>query len=77
MEKTGLRSERVPAAFMEASGRPLAGHCGESVCVGLLQPDLVLGSWSLKKIALVELSTMLGCSSSVLLRTAWFSDGGS
>ncbi len=40
MAKTGLLLERVPAAYMGASGRPLPDHCSESIYAARLQPDL-------------------------------------
>ena len=54
MSKTGLRLELVPAACMEAAGRLLPEHHADLVSVERLQPDLVMVSWTLKKIGLVE-----------------------
>ena len=56
MASTGLRLSRVSAACMEASGRPVPEHHDGTVCIGRLQPDLVLVSHSLRKIAIVEVS---------------------
>jgi len=54
MSQTGLRLELVSAACMEAAGRPLPEHHAELVSVDRLQPDMVIVSRALKKIALVE-----------------------
>ncbi len=55
MEETELRLELMLATCMDASGLPLPAHCSDSIYVGLLQQDLVLVSWSLRRVALVEL----------------------
>jgi len=51
MAKTGLRLNRVSISCMEASGRPLPENHDGTICIGRLQPDLVLVSQSLRKIA--------------------------
>ena len=66
MASTGLRLSRVSAACMEASGRPVPEHHDGTVCIDRLQPDLVLVSHSLRKIAIVEVSRPMDCSSAQL-----------
>ena len=51
---------------MEASGRPLLENHDGIICVGRLQPDLVLVSQSLWKIAFVEVSRPMDGSSEQL-----------
>ena len=55
MRRTGLRLQLVSAACMVAAERLPQGHHGDSVCVGNLQPDMVLVSTSLKRIGSLEL----------------------
>ena len=66
MADTGLRLARVSFASMKASGRPLPEHHEDTVCVGRLQPDLVLVSQSLRRIAIVEVSRPMDDSSEQL-----------
>ena len=66
MADTGLRLARVSVASMKASGRPLPEHHEDTVCVGRLQPDLVLVSQSLRRIAIVEVSRPMDDSSEQL-----------
>ena len=66
MAKTGLRLSRVSVPCMEASGRPLPEHHDGTICVGRLQPDLVLVSQSLRKIAIVEVNRPMDGSSEQL-----------
>ena len=55
MRSTGLELQTVSAACMVEAGRLLPGdHC-DLVCVGNLQPDLVLVSRSLKRIGPLDL----------------------
>ena len=54
MSQTGLQLELVSAASMEAAGRPLPEHHAELVSVDRLQPDMVIVTLALKRIALVE-----------------------
>ncbi len=51
---------------MEVAGRPLPEHHDDTVCVGRLQPDLVLVSQSLRRIAIVEVSRPMDDSSEQL-----------
>ncbi len=51
---------------MAASGYPLPDHHDGTICVGLLNPDLVLVSHSLRKIAIVEVSRPMDGSSEQL-----------
>ena len=55
MRLTGLNLQTVSAACMVAAGRLPPGHHDDFVCVGNLQPDLVLVSQSLKRIGLLDL----------------------
>jgi hypothetical protein len=55
MRNTGLELQTVSAACMVEAGRFPPGDHSDSVCVGNLQPDLVLVSRSLKKIGLLDL----------------------
>ena len=68
MANTGLRLNRVSVSCMEASGRPLPESHDGTICVGRLQPDLVLVSQSLalRKIAIVEVSRPMDGSSELL-----------
>ena len=66
MDRRGLRLEGVPASCVAASGRSLPEHHNSSICVGRLQPDLVLVSNSLKKIGLVEVCRPMDESSDQL-----------
>jgi hypothetical protein len=66
MANTGLRLNRVSVSCMEASGRPLPENHDGTICVGRLQPDLVLVSQSLRKIAIVEVSRPMDGSSELL-----------
>ena len=66
MASTGLRLSRVSVTCMEASGRPLPLHHDGTICIGRLQPDLVLVSHSLRKIAIVEVSRPMDGSSEQL-----------
>ena len=54
MSQTGLQLELVSVARMEAAERPLQEQHADLVSVGRLQPDIVIVSQALKKIALVE-----------------------
>ena len=55
MRRTGLDLQTVSAACMVKAGRLPPGDHGDSVCVGNLQPDLVLVSGPLKRIGLLDL----------------------
>ena len=55
MRSTGLELHTVSAACMVEAGRLPPGDHGDSICVGNLQPDLVLVSRSLKRIGLLDL----------------------
>ena len=66
MANTGLRLNRVSVSCMEASGRPLPENHDGTICIGRLQPDLVLVSQSLRKIAIVEVSRPMDGSSELL-----------
>ncbi len=66
MVNTGLRLSRVSAASMQAAGRPLPESQDGMICIGRLQPDLVLVSQSLRKIAIVEVSRPMDGSSEQL-----------
>ncbi len=48
MANTGLWLGSISVAYIEASGRPLPEHHDDTVCVGCLQPDLVLVSVALE-----------------------------
>ncbi len=56
MADTGLLLGSISVACMEAAGSPLPEHHKDTVCVGRLQPDLVLVSQSLWRIAIVDVS---------------------
>jgi hypothetical protein len=45
MRSTGLELQTVLAACMVEAGRLLPGDHGDSICVGNLQPDLVLSRY--------------------------------
>jgi hypothetical protein len=64
MANTGLHLSSVSLVTMVASGYPLPDHHGGMICVGRLQPDLVLVSHSLWKIVIIELP--IDCSSEQL-----------
>ena len=55
MRSTGLKLQTVSAACMVEAGRLPPGDHSDSICVGNLQPDLVLVSPSLKRIGLLDL----------------------
>mgnify|MGYP006978522195 FL=1 len=55
MRSTGLKLQTVSAACMVEAGRLPSGDHSDSICVGNLQPDLVLVSPSLKRIGLLDL----------------------
>jgi hypothetical protein len=66
MAKPGLRLSRVSVACMAASGIPLPDHHDGTMCVHRFQPDLILVSHSLRKIAFVEVSRPMDRSSEQL-----------
>jgi hypothetical protein len=55
MRSTGLELQKVSAACKVEAGRLLPGDYSDSICVGNLQPDLLLVSRSLKRIGLLDL----------------------
>jgi hypothetical protein len=66
MRSTGLELQRVSAACMVEAGRLSPGDRGDSICVGNLQPDLVLVSRSLKSIRLRDLCSPFDSHSELL-----------
>ena len=56
----------LSASCVEAPGRPLPEDHNGTICIGCLQPDLVLVSQSLRKIAIVEVSRPMDGSSEQL-----------
>jgi hypothetical protein len=67
MRDTGLELQTVSTACMVEAGRFPPGDHGDSVCVGNLQPDLVLVSRSLKRIGLLDLCRPFDSHSELLL----------
>jgi hypothetical protein len=63
---TGLCLSCVSVACMPSSGLPLPDHHDDMIFVGRLQPDLVLVSHSLRKIAIVEVGRPMDGSSEQL-----------
>ena len=66
MRSTGLELHTVSAACMVEAGRLPPGDHGDSICVGNLQPDLVLVSRSLKRIGLLDLCRPFDSQSDLL-----------
>ena len=67
MRRTGLKLQKVSAACMVAAGRlSTQMRSCDLVCVGNLQPDLVLVSRSLKRIGLLDLSRPFDSHSELL-----------